>query len=51
MEKKPEVKRVTLLFPVELWEALRTLAQAHRRPHVGEIIWIVREHLKQQDKT
>ncbi|TMD67608.1 MAG: Arc family DNA-binding protein [Chloroflexi bacterium] len=44
MEKKKEIK-ITVRFPAEVIEALRTLAQQEDRSLNGEIVQAVREYI------
>jgi hypothetical protein len=48
MEKKPGVKQVTFMFPLDVLETMRRLAQFHQRSLVGEIVWALRQYIAQQ---
>ncbi len=47
--KKEKVK-ITFVYPKDLIDALRVLAQAHQRSLVGEIVWALRQYLASQPK-
>jgi hypothetical protein len=46
MEEK-QIKRVTIIFPLDVWAAMRDLAKAHGRSLVQEIIWALRHYIQQ----
>ena len=46
MELK-EKKRVTILFPLDVWASLREIAKEHGRSLVGEILWALRQYIRQ----
>jgi len=50
MEKKSKEQRISIRFPVDLLEAIRKQAKEHERSFNGEVIWMLRQALKNKDK-
>ena len=48
MNKTPDEIKVQVRFPHDVWEEMRQLASNHERSTNGEIIWALREYIKQQ---
>jgi hypothetical protein len=48
-------RHISIRFPSDVWEAIRTLAKQHERSFNGEVIWALREyaarHRGHQDKS
>lgn len=42
-----EKKRITIVFPLATWAALRGIAQEHKRSLVGEILWALQQYVQQ----
>jgi len=45
--KKEKIK-ISFVYPKDLIDALRVLAQEHQRSLVGEIVWALRQYLARQ---
>jgi hypothetical protein len=45
-----EKHRITTVILHTLVEASKQLAQQHRRPFVGEIVWALQQYLQQQEQ-
>ena len=50
MNTKEEKKRVTLLFPLDVWASMRDIAKEHGRSLVGEILWALRQYIRQHQE-
>ena len=50
MDKKPQLKQVTFMFPLEVLETMRLIAKEHQRSLVGEIVWALRRYIAQHQK-
>jgi hypothetical protein len=50
MEKKPVLKQVTFMFPLDILETMRRLAKDHQRSLVGEIVWALRQYIARQSE-
>ena len=50
MDKKPATKKVTFIYPVELLERLRRLAQEHQRSLTGELVWALRRYVAEHER-
>ena len=49
METSKTVKvKISFVYPKDLMDALRVLAQSHQRSLVGEIVWALHQYLAQQ---
>lgn len=42
-------KKIQVRFPVDVWEALKDLAEKHERSFNGEVIWALREYIKREE--
>jgi len=45
-----EKHHITIVIPHTLVEAIKRLAQQHRRSFVGEIVWALQQDLQQQEQ-
>ena len=50
MDEKPATKKVTFIYPVELLERLRQLAQEDQRSLNGELIWALRRYVAERER-
>ncbi len=50
MQQKEVKEKVTFLYPKEILDAMRKLAKDHQRSLIGEIIWALRQYIKQQEQ-
>ncbi len=50
MEKKNNEQRISIRFPQDVLEAIRKQAKEHERSFNGEVIWMLRQMLKQNKK-
>lgn len=41
-------KRVSIRFPLDVWEMLHTLAQEDGRSVNGQVVWILRDYIKKR---
>jgi len=51
MEQHDVKEKATFLFPKDVLDAMRKLAKDHQRSLIGEIIWALRQYIKQQEGT
>ena len=50
-KQNSEEQRISIRFPAEVLEAIRTLAQDHERSFNGEVIWALREYVEREGKA
>jgi hypothetical protein len=47
-ERKQEEKSIGTLYPLEVLAAMKQLAETHGRSFNSEVIWALREYIRQQ---
>ena len=47
---KHQQRKVTIMLPQAVVEAMKAQAQAHRRSFTGEVIWALHAYLAQQQE-
>jgi len=48
MEHQDVKEKATFVFPKDVLDAMRKLAKDHQRSLIGEIIWALRQYIRQE---
>jgi hypothetical protein len=43
-------RRISIRFPLDVLDAIRTLAKQHERSFNGEVIWALREYMERHQR-
>jgi len=51
MQKKQPEQKLTTRYPLDVLQEMRQLAREHNRSFNGEVIWALREYIRQQKEA
>jgi hypothetical protein len=47
MQEKPSEQKLTTRYPLDVFKDMKRLAKEHNRSFNGEVIWALREYIRQ----